>query len=213
MAVDGPRQPLLVGARGVVAVAAFLPLMLGFGLMGTSEQLSGVAGDPSAAAPSGADATARTPPQTPGPAYPFLATFEGDVSGNFTQSNDATSSHLVLDGIATGDLPVGMHIELAQTSVVPTPDDESAETAPDDESREAQPVVTTTVNSAQLRDPGSKGVLCDGKLTALNRGAMRLTCDGAGPYLGVQMQIASQLNAEQDGTFSGALNGQMQRTG
>ena len=144
--------------------------------------------------------------------YPFIPSFDSDFNGTYKETNDSTSGHLVLDGLTTGDLSLGVHVELVQTSVIPTPDDESIETTPDDETVEARPKVTTTVNSAQLVDPASKGLLCDGKLTALNAGNMRFSCDGRAAYTGVQMQIASQLNAADDGTFSGALSGTMQRT-
>jgi hypothetical protein len=41
---------------------------------------------------------------------------------------------------------------------------------------------------------------------------MRFNCNGTAAYVGVQMQIASELNAAADGTFSGTLSGTMQRT-
>jgi hypothetical protein len=187
--VPGGRRLRVAGGLGIAAVA--LPMVLASGIFATSSP-SLVSG-------------------TPNP-YPFVPSFQSDFKGTYTETNDATSGHLVLDGNATGDISLGVHVELLQQSIVPPPDDESVETTPDDEAIEAQPEVTTTINRAQLLAPTSKGLLCDGKVTGLRGGTMRFSCDGMAAYIGVQMQIASQLNAAADGTFNGALSGIMQRT-
>lgn len=206
-------------AGGVFAAAVALPLVFASGIMaasGPSAESSDGGVLASAPSPTAAAlvALAPAPTVTPGPAnpYPFVPSFDSDFNGTYAQTGDATGEHFVLDGLATGDFSLGMHVELLQTSAVPPPDDESLEATPDDEAAEARPKVTTTINSAQLLDPASKGLLCDGKLTALSRGAMRFTCDGQAAYIGVQMQIASQLSASEDGTVSGAMSGTMQRT-
>jgi hypothetical protein len=187
--VHGRRQLRVVGGLGMAVVA--VPLVFASGIFATS-------------GPSLTLGTLNS--------YPFVPSFQSDFTGTYTETNDAASGHLVLDGLATGDVSLGVHVELLQLSIVPTPDNESVEATPDDEPIEAQPEVTTTINKAQLLAPTSKGLLCDGQLTALNGGTMRFSCDGTAAYIGVQMQIASQVNGAADGTFSGALSGIMQRT-
>ena len=215
------RRPLQV-ASGVVAAVVAMPLVFVSGVLATSGPVADSSANSalaSAASPTDPGATALVPvtPATSASAgtanpYPFVPSFEADFNGTYTQTDDSASAHLVLDGLTTGDFSLGVHVELMQQSAVPPPDDESSETAPDDEATEARPKVTTTINSAQLLDPASKGLLCDGKLTALSRGTMRFNCDGTAAYIGVQMQIASQLDASPDGTISGAMSGTMQRT-
>jgi hypothetical protein len=183
------RRLRVVGGLGTAFVA--VPLVFASGIFATSS-LSVV-------------------PGTPNP-YPFVPSFSSDFKGTYTETNDATSAHLVLDGLARGNVSLGVHVELLQLSVVPTPDAESIEATADDEAIEAQPTVTTTINKAQLLTPTAKGLLCDGQLTALNGATLRFDCDGRAAYIGVQMQIASQLNAAANGTFSGSLSGIMQRT-
>jgi hypothetical protein len=39
-----------------------------------------------------------------------------------------------------------------------------------------------------------------------------MSCTGSGPYAGVRMTIQTQFDASRDGTFSGALSGEMSRT-
>lgn len=215
------RQPLYV-ASGVLAAVIAMPLVFVSGVVVTNGAAVDSPADSqlaAAASPAAAPGSIALVPVTPAAAtsgtpdpYPFEPSFDSDFNGTYTQNGDSAGAHLVVDGLATGDLSLGVHVELLQTSVVPPPDDESIETAPDDETAEARPQVTTTINTAQLLDPASKGLLCDGKLTALNRGNMRFSCDGKAAYIGVQMQIASQLNAAPDGTISGAISGTMQRT-
>ena len=214
----GRRRLQVVG--GVAAAVVAMPFIFATGVVATgSSSADGSSNVPLASAQSAAVASAAVPSAagTPGTIatanpYPFLPSFDSDFNGTYTQSDDAASAHLVLDGLATGDFSLGVHVELLQSSIVPPPDDESLETAPDDEAAEARPQVTTTINKAQIVDPTSKGLLCDGKLTGLSRGAMRFTCDGTAAYIGVQMQIASQLDPATDGTVSGAMSGTMQRT-
>ncbi len=209
--VSGGRRLRVMGGLGTAAVV--VPLVLAFGIVATSNGSAALSvGSVPANSPSPA-AAALAPTVAAGAAdpHPFVPSFNSDFNGTYTETSDASSAHLVLDGLATGTFSLGMHVELLQLSVVPPPDDESAEPTPDDEVLEAQPKVTTTINTAQLLDPASKGLLCDGKLTALTGGAMQFSCDGTAAYIGVHMQIASQLSASPDGTVSGALSGTMQR--
>ena len=153
------------------------------------------------------------PTATPAP-YPFLASFDNDLSGTYQQSQDATGSHLVLDGVATGDVNLAVHVELVQASIVPTPDVESpTEDADktDNETTETQPKPTVVTNLAELRDPVTGSVLCSGKLTAFSNGRMQLTCDGVGPYSGVSFIVTSRIQADKNGGFIGALSGSMKR--
>ena len=218
-----PRLRRSFQAGGIAAAIIVLPLVMASGIIATSSASVESAADSSvvtapAPATSATAGTASAAPTaapsvvqgTPNP-YPFLPSFDADFNGNYTQTNDGTSARLVMDGLATGPFSVGVHVELLQVSVVPTPDDESIETTPDDEASEAKPTVSTTVNSAQLLDPTSKSLLCDGKLTTLSQGTMRFSCDGTAAYIGVQMQLGGRLDATPDGTLSGALSGTMQR--
>ena len=215
-AVGVPARGRLRLASGVGAAVVAVPLVLASGIFAANNESAEHSGDSSLAnqtSPAAAVAAVQAPPVATSTVslYPFEPSFDSDFKGTYTQTNDAVSGHLVLDGLATGDFSLGVHIELLQVSVVPPPDDESLEATPDDEAIEARPTVTTRVNTAQLLDPASKGLLCDGKLTGLNGGTMRFSCDGSAAYIGVRMQIASQLNAAPDGTFSGGLSGTMQR--
>jgi hypothetical protein len=144
--------------------------------------------------------------------YPFLASFDNDFSGNYSQTQDATGSRLTIDGATSGDLSAKLHVELVRTAVVPTPDNEVDEhEVNDNEDSEARPTSTVTTNTAELRDPASGAVLCSGKLTTLDGGYMRATCDGSGPYQGVRISISSRIQAGADGSLTGALSGKMQR--
>jgi hypothetical protein len=125
--------------------------------------------------------------------YPFVSSFHSEFKGTYTQTLDATDGHLVLNGLATGDVSLGVHVELLQSSVEASPDDEGLGTRPE---------VTTTINTAQLLGPSSNDLLCDGKLTALGGETLRFNCDGMAAYVGVEMQIASQVIAAPDGTFT-----------
>ncbi|MDP9237225.1 MAG: ferric reductase-like transmembrane domain-containing protein [Chloroflexota bacterium] len=203
---SGVRAARLASVAATLAVAALL--MFGTSLLRAHR------------APASVDAVALPaqglpsagPPPLPVDAHPFLASFSSDFSGTYQQTQEATSSHLVLDGATSGDLAADVHVELTQTIVAPTPDNEVNEHDPNDnETTEAQGVASVTVNTAQLTDPNTHAVICTGKLTSLNQGAMRLTCDGTGPYQGVRMDVSGRLGASPDGTFSGALSGTMQR--
>ena len=208
----------------VAAVLLVLPLALVFGKSPQTGTLADTAvsvqtrSTPVASATTAPLAVAPAPTtrslcpsrQTPSP---FEPSFDSNFSGHYTQSMDAAERRLVVDGTATGDFSIGVHVEVDQHVTVPTPDDETAEPGPDDETAESQPVVTTTLNTAQLIDPGSKGLLCDGKLTSLGGGEMAFDCNGRAAYIGVNMQITSQVNAASNGSLSGILSGTMQRSG
>ena len=48
-----------------------------------------------------------------------------------TVARDASASRLVIDGLIEGDLRMKIHVVLAQTSIVPTPDNETIEQVAD----------------------------------------------------------------------------------
>ncbi|MBI5284791.1 MAG: ferric reductase-like transmembrane domain-containing protein [Chloroflexi bacterium] len=197
------RTLRLAAAIGTGATA--LLLAFGTGLF-TAANPSSAAGASAVAAP----LAEATPPPA---AFPFLASFDDDFSGTFVQSQDATTSHLTLNGTTSGDLAANVRIELTSEQAVPTPDNEDGERdVNDDEDAEKRPRASVTLNKAQLLDPASNSVICDGRLTRLDDGYMRLTCDGAGPYAGVRITVASRVRTNADGSFTGALSGQMHRT-
>jgi hypothetical protein len=41
---------------------------------------------------------------------------------------------------------------------------------------------------------------------------MRISCEGAGPYAGVEMSLSSQIRATSNGTLTGDLSGSMRHT-
>ena len=61
--------------------------------------------------------------------------------------------------------------------------------------RRRRPQNNVTTNKAELLDATSGATLCDGKLTALNNGTLRVACSGTGPYEGVSMVLASRVDA------------------
>ena len=129
----------------------------------------------------------------PGGAYPFLDSFSADLTGTYSQDSTATRSSVTVDATTTGDLHVKIHLELVQTAST------------------GQSSATVTANKAQLLDASSNAVLCDGKLTTFSRGTIQATCDGAGPYRGVQMTLEPTVNADSATTLSGSLTGTMVR--
>jgi Na+-translocating ferredoxin:NAD+ oxidoreductase RnfD subunit len=132
-----------------------------------------------------------TPPAAP---YPFLASFNGDLTGTYSQTGDATQSSLTIDATTTGDLTLKLHLELVTTG------------------GGGQTPSTVTVNKVQLLSVDAKAIVCNGQLTAFNRQLVSATCDGAGPYQGVQMTFEPILNTDSASTLSGSLSGTMQRT-
>jgi len=219
---DSPSRTMRL-ASAISTIVAAIAMAFGTGLFAPGTAPSPVVADAAPAqqgqpvqqqpqdASSGGAATAPAgPTATPDP-HPFLASFDNDFSGTYSQTSDATGTHLTLDGVTSGDLVTKLHVELQQTRVVPTPDNETAEQIADDENAESRPAVTIAVNKAQLIDPATGGVVCEGKLTALDGGYLKATCDGAGPYAGVRISVASRVQAAKDGSFSGALSGSMQR--
>lgn len=195
-------------SAGVATVTAVALLLFATGLLSSS----GTAASSTQADVVSSD-TAPVVNTSTGVAHPFLATFDNDFSGNYSQTQDATGSRLVIDGTTDGDLPVKLHVELVRTAVVPTPDNEVDEhEVNDNEDTEARAKSTVTVNTAELRDTNSSAILCTGKLTGLDDGYMRATCDGSGPYQGVRISISSRIQAGADGTLTGALSGKMQHS-
>ena len=207
-------------ASGAATVIVAAVLMFGtslFDARGAAPASSALAeADPAGSvalrAPSSAPAAAAPSPTPTPEAFPFLPSFDNDFAGTYAQTKDASASHLTIDGTTSGDFPANVRVELTQSRVVPTPDNEVDEhEANDNETTEAQPKSAITVNTAQITDPVTNTVLCTGQLTGLDGGYMRLTCDGVGPYAGVHFTISSRLEAAADGTFTGALSGTMRR--
>lgn len=176
-------------AAGIATAIGALVLLLGTGLFTASRPTTIAAvGDAGASSPpgTGSNPTANQP-------FPFLDSFDDNFDGTYVQSQDASTAHLTLDGTTSGDLNAKIHIELATQAVAG--------------SRRS----TVTVNTAEMRDPASGNVVCNGKVTQFDGGFIQLSCTGAGPYAGVSMTLSSQVSGNSDGTFSGALSGSMQR--
>jgi hypothetical protein len=186
------RTLRLVGGAATIVAAALL--VFGTGLLRSAT--NSVTGDQVAAAqPDSSQGT---------DGHPFLDTFASDFAGTYTQSNDGVSSHLALDGTTTGDLPAKVHIELVQLGDNDKDGDVSRDTDADGDSRVSQNIVRVT-------DTSTGATLCSGQLTALQGNYLQFTCDGSGPYDGVQMTVATSVQASRDGSFRGPLNGTMSR--
>ncbi len=93
-----------------------------------------------------------------------------------------------------GDLPAKLNIDLAMQRA-------------GDDGGSAQ----VSTNRAQLLDPATNAVLCDGQLTSFDNGNAALVCTGAGPYAGVRMTIQATFAAADATTVTGDLSGQMTR--
>lgn len=133
-------------------------------------------------------------PPPSGTQHPFLDTFSDELTAYHSQTDTKEDHHLTIDGITHGAFVVKVHIELETTSGTTG----------------VEP--TVRLNTGQFRDFDSNQLLCDGQLTTLRNGLMRMTCTGAGPYQGVQISIASRLSMDTDTTLSGTVSGTMQRT-
>lgn len=179
---------------GIAAVSMTAILLFGTGMFSSSDA-----------------SNAQTAQTSTSSAHPFLDSFEGQISGTYSQTQDATGSRLVIDGATSGDLSASLHVQLDQVAAVPMPDNEDIEQTADDEAGEARPISTITTNTAELLDTASGTLICSGRLTALQNGDLQATCDGSGPYTGVRVVISSRLRTNQDGSLSGALSGTMQR--
>jgi hypothetical protein len=187
------RTLRLVGGAATIATAALL--VFGTGLLRSATRT--VAGDQlSAAQPASSQGT---------DAHPFLDSFAADFAGTYTQTNDGRNSTLAMDGTTTGDLPAKVHIQLVQLGDNDSDGDTSRDTDADGDSR-------VTQNLVSVSDPSTGATLCSGKLTALQGNYLQFTCDGSGPYAGVQMTVATNVRASRDGSFSGPLNGTMARS-
>jgi hypothetical protein len=116
------------------------------------------------------------------------------ADSSVVQQDTEDDHHLTIDGITHGAFAVKVHIELETTSGTTG----------------VEP--TVRLNTGQFRDFDSNQLLCDGQLTTLRNGLMRMTCTGAGPYQGVQISIASRMSMDTDTTLSGNVSGTMQRT-
>jgi sulfoxide reductase heme-binding subunit YedZ len=127
--------------------------------------------------------------------YPFLDSFSDQLTATYSQIESGNKSQLTIDGTTSGDLTIKLHVELETTGG----------------GGAAQSSVTA--NKAQLIDAGSGQLLCDGQLSALNNGVMRMSCTGAGPYQGVNIAVTARLSADSATSLTGAVSGSMQRTG
>lgn len=193
-------RTLRLGA-GITTVIVVAALLFGTGML---------SGDRNSATTTNARAVAVSPTTGGGDAYPFLASFDNDFSGRYTRTRNGTSSRLVIDGTAAGDLPARLHVELVQSTAATARDDEY-EDGDEDEDGESRTATTVMTNTAELLDAASGAVLCAGELTSLDDGYMRATCDGSGPYQGVRISISSRMQAGAEGSLTGALSGKMQR--
>lgn len=169
---DRARQ-LRFAAGGATAVAA-LVLVAGTGLLWHGSATNGGA--------TGIEAAKAT-------GYRYMPSFDTQLAGSYTRSEDGTTSHLVIDATTSGDLAAALHIEIA-----------------------SQGSNGVTANRAELLDPASLAVLCDGQLTAFRGSQAAMTCDGSGPYRGIRITIRAQFDASDDGSLTGELSGQMART-
>lgn len=198
------RTVRLVSAAATVLTA--LVLVFGTGLLRNAASTVR-SGDASAAAqaaqPAAPEQAAAQPAQAAAAAqdgHPFLDSFNSDFTGTYTQSQDASSARLTIDGLTTGDLTAKLHVELVQSLNGSSGEGER-------ESGRA----TVVVNKVEVTDSATNAPLCDGQLTNLQGNYIRFTCNGVGPYQGVQMTIAAQISASDDRSFSGALSGSMTR--
>jgi cytochrome b561 len=123
----------------------------------------------------------------------FLTSFNGTLNGTYTQNNGEDSSALSVQAQLAGDLPANLNIDLAMRR--------------EDDGGSAQ----VSTNSAQLLDPATNAVICDGQLTSFNNGDAALVCTGAGPYAGVRMTIQATLSAAGASTVVGDVSGEMAR--
>lgn len=196
-------------ASGAATVVTAVVLVFGTNLLQGARQAEGENALTAAAEGRGGAATAA--PSTQGP-YPLLASFNSDFTGTYKQAQDATQTSLTLDGTTAGDFVEKLHIELVQA--LGSRDNEQQE-SPSQQAQEGpeSQEASVVVNKAQVLDTSSDAVLCDGHLTTLDENYLRLTCEGAGPYQGVSMTMATRLQASQDGSFSGPLSGSMERRG
>lgn len=138
-----------------------------------------------------APTAASSPPAAGGGA--FLASFSGTVKGTYTQQQGENSSALSVQAQVAGDLPAKLHIDLATQQA--------------GDNGNAQ----VSTNKAQLLDPATNAVMCDGQLTSFNNGDASLVCTGAGSYAGVRMTIQATFVAADSSTVTGDLSGQMTR--
>ncbi|TAK56768.1 MAG: hypothetical protein EPO22_13185, partial [Dehalococcoidia bacterium] len=155
---DESRVRTMRLAGGAATAITALVLLLGTGLFTAARPTSLEAVDDFGI---GSDAEASKSPPSNQP-FPFLDSFDDDFAGTYVQNQDASASHLTLDGTASGDLNTKIHIELA--------------TQPVAGSRRSN----VTVNTAEVRDPASGNVVCAGKVTQFDDGYVRVTCTGTG---------------------------------
>ena len=188
---DESRVRTMRLAGGAATALGALVLLLGTGLF-TAGRPTTIAAVADAGASSPPDASASNSTAANNQPFPFLDSFDDDFNGTYVQNQDASASHLMLDGTASGDLNTKIHIELA--------------TQPAAGSRRS----SVTLNTAEVRDPASGNVVCAGRVTQFDDGFVQLSCTGTGPYAGVNMTLSSRVSGNRDGTFSGALSGQMQ---
>src|SRR5438477_1409808 len=126
------------------------------------------------------------------PTSVFLPNFtDADLRGTYTQTDTGAASHLTVDATASGDVPVKLAVDLVSTN--------------------SQGRSQVTTNTARLMDPASGATVCSGRLISLNNNVMSITCDGSGAYDGVRITLTGRVNASNDGTFSGSLDGSMSR--
>ncbi len=163
-------------------------------LAGTNVLLPSAPATPPAAVSSSATAATSAPSTQPASGGgAFLASFNGTVNGTFSQKTGDDSPGLSMQAQVAGDLPAKLNIDLATQRA-----DDGGSTQ-------------VSTNTAQLLDPATNAVLCDGQLTSFDNGNATLVCTGAGPYAGVRMTINATFAAADATTVTGDLSGQMTR--
>jgi hypothetical protein len=210
-----PEEPSVRATRFVAAGATMLTTLLLVFATGLVSGGNGGASSTDALAAAGAGPNTGAGASTASIQYPFLDTFDTSLAGTYSQTHDEESSSLVIDSDLSGDLTSKLHIELVQEVHDERPDhdrdDGESEHDSDDEHTEEHEAAVTT-NTVVLQDAATATPLCTGTLTALRNGVMRISCEGEGPYAGVEMAFSSQIQAADDGTLTGDLSGSMRRT-
>jgi hypothetical protein len=130
--------------------------------------------------------------KTPPARYQFLPRFNDQLTGTYTRTRDATGSHVMVTGVALGDAPMRLDVRLDESAAA------EGATAP------------AATNEARASDAASGELLCIGTVKTLDRGYLQIFCDGRGPYAGAFMRIAALIRAEEDGSFTADLSGNMQ---
>ncbi|MDP9238450.1 MAG: ferric reductase-like transmembrane domain-containing protein [Chloroflexota bacterium] len=130
--------------------------------------------------------------KTPPAPYEFLPRFNDRLTGTYSRTRDATGSHVTITGVAAGDAPMRLDVHLDEGLAAGVASEPGL------------------INEARASDAGSGEPLCIGTVKTLDRGYLQVFCDGRGPYAGTFMRIGALIRAEDDGSFTADLSGNMQ---